>query len=117
MRGLLVAVGRHAPDTSDGPIVGWTTVRELRLTHRDRAEQVVDRARTDLERAGWRIETADDFYLNARRQGTCLHFLTVPAAPTDDIPETTATDVAPPGNEQEPGEAIARGLILSVSDC
>ena len=44
--------GRHAPDTSEGPIVGWTTVRELRLAGGARAEQVVARARTDLKRAG-----------------------------------------------------------------
>jgi hypothetical protein len=109
--------GRHAPDTSEGPIVGWTTVRELRLTSGDRAEQVVNRARTDLERAGWRIENGADFYLNARRKASCLHFLPLPAEPTDEIQETTATDVAPPGSEQEPGRAIARGLMLSVTDC
>jgi hypothetical protein len=109
--------GRHAPDTSDGPIVGWTTVRELRLANGDRAERVVARARTDLERAGWRIENGDDFYLNARRQGSCLHFLPLPAEPTDEIAESTATDVAPPGGEPDPGQAIARGLVLSVSDC
>ena len=109
--------GRHAPDTSDGPIVGWTTVRELRLAGGARAEQVVARARTDLERAGWRIENGDDFYVNARRQGSCLHFLPSPAEPTDEIPEFTATDEAPPGSDQDPGQAIARGLVLSVSDC
>ena len=79
-------------------------MRELRLTSGERAEQVVDRARTDLERAGWRIDNADDFYLNARRQGSCLHFLPLPAEPTDEIPETTSTDVAPaPGSDQDPG--------------
>jgi hypothetical protein len=109
--------GHHAPDTSKGPIIGWTTVREVRLAGGARAEQVVARARTDLERAGWRIENDDNFYVNARRQGSCLHFLPLPAEPTDEIPEFTATDEAPPGSDQDPGQAIARGLILSVSDC
>jgi len=109
--------GRHAPDTSDGPIVGWTTVRELRLAGGARAEQLVARERANLKRSGWRIENGDDFYVNARRQGSCLHLLTSPAEPTDEIPEFTATDEVPPGSDQDPGQAIARGLILSVSDC
>ncbi len=92
-------------------------MREVRLAGGARAEQVVARARTDLERAGWRIENGDDFYVNARRQGSCLHFLPTPAEPTDEIPEFTATGEAPPGSDQDPGRAIARGLVLSVSDC
>src|SRR4051794_22689668 len=68
--------GRTAPDTSEGPIVGWATNRELRLTRRLRAEQVIARAREDLRDAGWRIPGGADFCLNARRGRSCLRLLT-----------------------------------------
>src|SRR3954468_12313094 len=47
--------GDTAPDTDDGPIVDWSTVRELRLPGTAQARDVVARARRDLERAGWRM--------------------------------------------------------------
>ncbi|MDA0158956.1 hypothetical protein OM076_01665 [Solirubrobacter ginsenosidimutans] len=114
-----VTSGHHAPDTSDGPIVGWTTVRELRLDGRSRAAQVVARARRDLQRAGWRILDRADFYLNARRDRTCLHLLPGPRTPSEEetIPEFTATDEAPQSEESAPGDMIAHGLVLSASDC
>jgi hypothetical protein len=114
-----VTSGHHAPDTSDGPIVGWTTVRELRLDGQSRVAQVVADARGDLQRAGWRILDRADFYLNARRDRTCLHLLPGSQAPSEQetIPEVTATDNAPRTAETEPGESIARGLALSAGDC
>jgi hypothetical protein len=112
-------LGRHAADTSDGPIVGWDTIRELRVTGQERGAEVVVRARTDLERGGWQITTEDDFYLNARRDHSCLHLLTSSSAPSvsDEFEESTATDTAPPDSEVAPGAGPAHGLTLKVSDC
>jgi hypothetical protein len=112
--------GDKAPDTDEGPIVGWSTVRELRLTGELQARRVIARGRRDLERAGWRMSGfVDDFYLNARRRDACLHFLTSAAAPSqsDEIPEFTATDEAPPEDQVDPGDVVAHGLVLKVSGC
>jgi hypothetical protein len=111
---------RTAPDTSDGPIVDWATDRRLRLTGGETARRVIARAETGLKRAGWQmVGSVEDFYLNARRQRSCLHYLTSPEPPStsDEIPEFTATDEAPAEDETDPGDAIARGLMLIVSGC
>jgi hypothetical protein len=111
--------GFHAPDTSEGPIVGWATVRELRLTRELRAEQVVARARRELRRAGWRIGVGSNFYFNADRKGSCLYLLSLADAPSEseEIPEFITADEAPPEDELPPGQVIVHGLHLKVSDC
>jgi hypothetical protein len=68
-----------------------------------------------LQGAGWRMSRVDDFYLNARRRGSYLHFLPAAEPPSDEIPEVTATGEEPP--ELPPGDVVARGLTLKVSDC
>jgi hypothetical protein len=110
--------GEHAPDASEGPIVGWPTVRELRLVRVEQTSELVDTTRRGLRRAGWRVDDRADFYLNARRGRTCLHLLTsseAPAPPDAPLPESVASD--PGATEPTADDRIARGLLLKVRDC
>ena len=113
--------GLHAPDTSEGQIVGWATIRELRLTRGLRAEQVIVRARRELRRAGWRIGIGSDFYFNAEPEGLVsappAAWRTRPSRRARRYPEVTATDEAPTEDKLPPGKVIAHGLFLKVSDC
>ena len=100
--------GEHAPDTSEGPIVGWTTIRYVRLPRAEKSATVVARSRRALQGAGWRVEDGAGFYLNARRGPTCLHLLTEP-----DAPPTATVDEEPAAAS----ERMVRGLLLKVVDC
>jgi hypothetical protein len=111
-------LGEHAPDTSEGPIVAWSTVRELRLARALATAAVVETSRRGLRRAGWRVEGGADFYLNARRDRTCLHLLALPEPPAP--PETAPTEALAGESgsaESAPDERVARGLLLKVRDC
>jgi hypothetical protein len=105
--------GEHAPDRSDGPIVAWPTVRALRLARAVEPAGLVDTSRRGLRRAGWEVLDGADFYLNARRGGTCLHLLTSPEPPPPpDAPIPSAEAGGP-----VPNDRFVRGLVLKVSDC
>ncbi len=110
--------GEHAPDTSEGPIVGWPTVRELRLARVEQTADLVETTSRGLRRAGWRVDDRSDFYLNARRGRTCLHLLTSPeppAPPDAPVPESVASD--PGATEPMSDDRLARGMLLKVRDC
>jgi len=110
--------GEHASDTSEGPIVAWSTVRQLRLSRAVDVVSVVDTSRRTLRRAGWHVEDGGDFHLNARRGQTCLHLLTSPDAPAPpDTPPPEAVAGEPGAGEPAPNDRVVRGLLLKLRDC
>ncbi|MDA0183026.1 hypothetical protein OJ997_22145 [Solirubrobacter phytolaccae] len=105
-------LGHKAPDTSDGPIVGYSTRRLLRLARPTPENEVLAFVHDNLGRNGWKPEPG---YAAGRRDGSCLHLMAVSSLPasSDDLPSVSYS--LEPSSSGRNGSA--RGLVLDISDC
>jgi hypothetical protein len=111
--------GDHAPDTGEGPIVGWTTIRDFNLGRPVRSAALISQLDRRLEKAGWRLGTGGGFWRNARRGSSCVHVLASPVRLTSEEPPTSTAvaSAAPPVPDEDPGDELARGVSFIVTDC